>query len=730
MTQGSSELMRRKKIDSSWGARGMALLPESLRDAWAGEALPEWVAQEFRLPIGASAAALDESVWAASGQESLTERQRNFVVNLVQARRSEIGPLSVFKEPLPYWLDVKDLQFSTRTRNCLVVSGLLGEPDQLAKVTFMRLFETRSMGVVSVLEFACLTEAALHRASAMEVSPLLDENQLLEIITEPWADRVGPADPRFADLIPPVISATVLEMMDTLTSGPDGDAEVLDQLGRALPELRRRLTAIEALPLERQLGDFLRALSPYEGDRLAAMIDRLGWGGSPPITLEEAGTRLGVTRERFRQLQERVTNRLKNIPFPVYMPALDAALQLLREKSPLSITAASVLIRTSGLSQADFHPGSLINAALTCGRKPPIQLQTIGKKTIVSATAISYADAVLRVAYRQAHASGASNVKEVVAELQLKEIEADEAAVHHLLRDFSDVEFLEEEWFCHRPANPDRDRLRNVTRKMLSVASPIELGSLREGIRREYRYRGHRGMKTWALLVPPRSVLRAYYQRHPEFAIDENEWVKPVDPLVYRVELALNDAILVDVLRSSPACVLDRASLAAECGRRSMNANTFSLYLTYSPVILHLGTDIWSLRGVRVDPAAVEAVRAANALREREKRVLDHGWTPDGKLWVAARLPAGLGGTFVLGIPGAIKNYLAGRQFSAVDEDGVSHGSVRVNDAGTSYGFGSFLRQRGADEGDILITEFDLCAGVAVLHLGDDELLEEMSPET
>jgi hypothetical protein len=126
-----------------------------------------------------------------------------------------------------------------------------------------------------------------------------------------------------------------------------------------------------------------------------------------------------------------------------------------------------------------------------------------------------------------------------------------------------------------------------------------------------------------------RSVLQAYYEAHPEFIVEDGEMVKPVEPLDYRAELALNEAILVDVLRSSPACVLDRASVATECIRRSMNVNTFSIYLSYSPVVVHLGKDVWSLRGVRVDPAAVEAVREANALREKEKRVhqrASSGW--------------------------------------------------------------------------------------------------------
>jgi hypothetical protein len=123
-------------------------------------------------------------------------------------------------------------------------------------------------------------------------------------------------------------------------------------------------------------------------------------------------------------------------------------------------------------------------------------------------------------------------------------------------------------------------------------------------------------------------------------------------------------------------------------------------------------------------------LRQANAPRQKEKRVLDHGWTPAGQLWGATRLPGTYSGHFVFGIPGAIGRYLAGRQFAAKDDDGSDHGSVRINNEGSSNGFGAFLRQRGADEGDILIAEFDLSGGTALLRLGDDELPDQISPET
>ena len=715
-------------IDNGWGASGAPLLPRSLREAWDAEPLPQWVATELNLPAGSTSAALGQSVWVNRDAEALTDRQRNFLLNLVQARRSEIQTIRIFVQPVPYWLDLKEVPFPTRTRNCLINGNLLHERERLSGLTFGDLFKIRSMGVVSILEFACMVEAALEKSTSSE-TPSSSDDELLNIIGQPWTDQVGPADPRFSDLLPPLPQATLLEMIDALTSGPDNNSTTLSQLSKGVPEVRKRLEEIAVLPLERQLEEFLSALSRFEGERLSALVDRLGWGGKPALTLEEAGSRLGITRERMRQLQERVLDRLKAIAFPVFMPALDDALRALAEASPIDAISAGTLLKQKGISEIAFDPECVIDAAVACGRTPPIQLQTIKKKTIVAAAPIQDADMILRVAYRQAHASGASNVGEVVAEMMANGNVVNEGTVRQVLREFSEVQFLESEWFCHRPPNPERDRLRNVTRKILSVASPIDLGVVREGLRREYRYRGHRGLKTWSLLVPPRSVLRAYYDLHPEFIV-EGDRIKPSEPLDYRLELALNDAILVDALRSSPACVLDRASLATECIRRSMNVNTFNIYLTYSPVIMHLGTDVWSLRGVRVDPAAVEALRKANAVRPKEKRVLDHSWTPEGQLWLAARIPpAHDAANLVVNIPGSIRHYLSGRQFDAMDEDGVSHGLVRINDEGASYGFTSFLRQRGADEGDILIAEFDLTKNLTLLRLGNDELLEEMSPE-
>src|SRR5580704_4834553 len=137
-----------KRVDSKWGFAGTPLLPQSLREAWRSEPLLAWIAAELSLPSASSFSALGISVWKAAGTQALTDRQRNFLLNLVQTRRTEIQPLRVFARPVPYWLNWKELPFSTRTRNCLVNGNLLSDSERLSSLTFGDLFEVRSMGVV------------------------------------------------------------------------------------------------------------------------------------------------------------------------------------------------------------------------------------------------------------------------------------------------------------------------------------------------------------------------------------------------------------------------------------------------------------------------------------------------------------------------------------------------------------------------------------------------------
>lgn len=703
-----------------WGQPGAPLVPSQLRAAWSGEGLPQWVCRELDLPKQSTFAALDSS---ALKETTCEQRLRSFVVNRMCATIPSIATLRAIPG-WPSWLRPEQVQWRRRTRNCLINARLLRDLERLSNMTFQDLLSLSQMGPISVLDFACATEAAIEHGEppSIDKDEDIDTSILAEVIDQEWATQISDRDPRFSDLFSPE-DLTALERVDLLTRQHEENSSALCKLACQLGVARDRVRHLNELPLDMALRDFLQTLSRAEGVRLDALSARMGWTGSPPVTLAAAGEMAGITRERIRQLEERIRARLPN--HPVFMPRLDAALELIARRAPLDLDEAAQCLRTAGITNVPFDPRSLLAVAKACNRTPTFHIETIRKRTRVVTTPLGrLATRVMSIAYRQAGASGASNIQELVAEAVEIGIECDEEEVRNILRIYSKVEFLDSDWFWHPDGKPERSRLRNLTRKMLSVVNPLDLALLRDGLRREYSFRGSRGVSAWPITVPPRSILGALYDRHPEFVIAGSS-VSSQGELDWRTELRETERVLVESLLEAPSKVLDRASCVRTCSRRGLNENTLSIYLSYSGLIVHLGLDVWSLRGIEVDPATVEVVRQfSRSNRSKSRRVLDHGWTSDGRLWAAARVPE-FSSNFVFGIPRSIRGYLPGREFPAVDEEGHSCGVIGLTEEGTSYGYGAFLRRRGADVGDVLMVEFDLVARTVILRLVDDEGLEK-----
>ena len=157
-----------------------------------------------------------------------------------------------------------------------------------------------------------------------------------------------------------------------------------------------------------------------------------------------------------------------------------------------------------------------------------------------------------------------------------------------------------------------------------------------------------------------------------------------------------------------------------------MNENTFNVYTSYSPILEHVDVNIWKLRGIKVDPTAVEAMRIANHLRPKQRRVLQFGWGKNGALWLAARVPK-LAGSMIVGCPGPIRRFLDGQQFACKSKEGNQDcGTITINDRGTSYGYGQFMRRYGVDENDVFLAEFDLNEQTVTLSVVDDEILDDL----
>ncbi len=184
---------------------------------------------------------------------------------------------------------------------------------------------------------------------------------------------------------------------------------------------------------------------------------------------------------------------------------------------------------------------------------------------------------------------------------------------------------------------------------------------------------------------------------------------------------------MVEVIRQAPHAVLRREELARRAVDRGLNPSTISVLLTYSPVIERIELDLWTLRGVRVEPMTLAALR--RPVGPRNRRIEDFGWTPAGRPWMVARLPFTPEAALVIGVPSGIERYVSERSFRVRLLDGTEAGTLTVGTSGSSWGYGPFMRRSGADEGDRLRVTFDLGKAEALLELVDDENEIEGSEE-
>lgn len=727
------------KFGQAWGLPGAPLLPATLRTRLATEPLPPWMARDLKLEGPATFSRLDSS--ATPPGAHIPERVVRAITFLLTSRREQFSQVRCIERPWPAGLAPEAVPWSTRTRNSLRKGGVLRTDGIDPGKTFGDIFAINGAGVTTALDYAATLESSMddferiaERAVAAVTpdssAPDQEASVLGQLLEEPWAAQIGGADPRFPELAQ--VEGSLQEYVRSLLDSPDvsGRAEEITQLLNNLPMIRRKVDEMAKEPLEKVLNHLLGALRPMEPKRFQALSDRLGWSGRQPKTLEEAAKPLGVTRERLRQIEDKILKRLPK-DLLLYAPALDRAIAEISKAAPISVEEAAKLLQRAGISERAFHPEALISAANHLGREHELAITHVrGKLFVVSAGTEEPVRIVSRLVRQLSGMSGAFSVYQLQRECAKADAPFDADKLRPLLASMPRIVQLDAngDWWRMTGIPIARDRLLNQIFKMLSVASPQTIRSLREGVARVYRWRSCT-MERYRdnLIVPPGAVIAAVLKDTQQVVL-AGDLASLRDSTDYRTLIGEAERILVDVLRSSSTGLLDRTSLARQCLSRGMSEASFGVLTTYSPLVEHPAPGIWKLRGTVVDPAAVEA--ASQAFREapRERRILNYGWTRDGRIWIAARIPE-FSSSLVVGIPGPLFEMLGGKSFPATFPDGLSCGTVTTSRKGESreaaWGFSPFIRMAALEEGDVMKMTFNLKTDSVILEQVDESSLED-----
>ena len=242
-------------------------------------------------------------------------------------------------------LVLDELPLGTRCYRALLRH--IGRQPQLSTIDFWELLGIRNFGVRCLVEFACVVEAAQSLELSLRAtapSRQQPEHTYSPISSENRANVVQDAPPhRLQSALPPDIS-NFFRLLGAWAAGE----QQLDRLGPVLPEasidwpeeLQLHWKGIRDADTRVLAGDAIRKFSvplllrrwirDFD-ERIILILKNRVLVDERPETLAHIGERLGVTRERIRQIEKEAIKRLEQLRSPEYRPVMRRA-NFLRKK--------------------------------------------------------------------------------------------------------------------------------------------------------------------------------------------------------------------------------------------------------------------------------------------------------------------------------------------------------------------------------------------------------------
>lgn len=499
-----------------------------------------------------------------------------------------------------------------------------------------------------------------------------------------------------------------LEVADRLVNGahvPVNSAATFQQLR----ELQKSVRALSKLTLEEEIIGLLIGMGS-ERDQMI-VTRRFGWDGGEGATLQEVGDSLNLTRERVRQVCNRLTRQVKEKTF--FAPALDRALRFVSRHIPGTADEIELKLITEGLAKSHFRLEGILNIVELLGRSVPFAITKVGgKRLVLPPNMENVTNVISQIARRAIEHWGVTTIADVAAQASERtDIPINTDLVRNVISEKEDFQWLDEAsgWFWL--SSVPRNRLLNQIEKILSVAEKIDVSELRTGVSRHHRMKG---------VAPTKQVLLELCRQTPWCRV-EGSMIITDSPPNWEETLSDIEQFMVLVLKEHGP-VMRRSRFEELCLDLGINRVTFYAYLKYSPVITKYAISVYGLRGVAVPPGVIESLKPDFSGR-RGRVLMDYGWTSKGKVWIGYKVSETMIKSGVIVVPGAMKRFIAG-DFTLKTEDGLQVGRLVVKDS-SAWSLGPFFRRRGGEVEDYLVILIDLSNREATIYIGDESLLDD-----
>jgi hypothetical protein len=459
----------------------------------------------------------------------------------------------------------------------------------------------------------------------------------------------------------------------------------------------------------------------FNDDQAAVLARRLGLDGQPGSTLQEAGDLVGISRERVRQLEEKLDEWLTATgPQPddlVPEVMLRAVGEALRDPSD----DLGARLRRSGLTRHSWTLERLVDLVHLCGRTDLDDvLEAVTSKRVAESLVESNA---VRCVWEASGKSGFATIEAVRPILRERLDEIEPGAIAAITSTDIDRVLVSSDGVLALPngylfAAAHRDpTVVETTRRMLQLTEPLALRAVRSGLQRRCRFRQ----------VPfkvPLTSLRAFYQQHPDFDIDDGDWVSCRRPTEDDDE-TLQKWIVAEI-RASDYGLLTRNQILQRARTQRLNASSVQMYLTYGELIAHDRRGFFYPVG---QPPPEAVVGIAMDVAEATVRETTQSWRfmPDrNRVEVLLELGDSALSSGVIFADSPSLGYLdllGDTHYAILDELDVQHGNLRVSEPMHALvGLSTLFAHTFPESGDLLRLTIDLTESVALAEVGGSEL--------
>ncbi len=421
-----------------------------------------------------------------------------------------------------------------------------------------------------------------------------------QTMLDPWLDQILLSDPQLG--LRSTEHVSIREVLGETIDQRRGLVGYRDQLRTGL------LLIADRLEHPQRLSDELSALVPANRSG-EILCRRWGWDGDGRKTLDEVAQEYKLTRERIRQIVDKVER--KQLERGRFLPTACLIQALLQQAGgAMRRRDLAVECRQMGLTNREVE----LEALEEIGRLKLVRdwsvvesedgdVLGVSKEAIA---AIQTNDGALRGAVRrQLRRRGFVSLAEVQAELDLIGVVVDPEGVREHIAGLDGIGWLAGGCWAWRPRDLETPFVKRVA-KLLLVVGPQGLHSINRALRRDARRRADHGVSL------PMAVLEEALAQSP-FVRDTGSryaWIGPdMD-----VQPGVAERVVLEVLRARGPVVhyhvIRRQVLAA-----GIEVVTMSVALGQSLVVERVGASLYAIPGASFTTADLDAARAADAGR-------------------------------------------------------------------------------------------------------------------